>query len=652
VTSPAVAEALAQLVAAAVVDEAGTVRWVSGRLCAMAGLEQADLLGRQWQDVIRPVPEDRTDPHTARCRSERADFPALITSSGGTPRPFQFEMQRIEEGTGSGGWLLVGRERPAVAPSVPDAVAPPSVAGTSLATEVEADALSQSQRRLQVIFDHSADAVIVLHPDGSWRSAKSSGPNPFGIPGDADPMDVVHPDDLDAVRQAVAEIGATTDPSHANRFEFRVRGPGGRWLWLETRGVNLVDDPAVRGIVLHSRDVTEAHEAAAELSSTASRLSSLVSNLFVGVIMADQLDELIFANLAASQMFGLGRDPDRLVRMAGGMLSAHLQRLHRDIHALERIAEIVEDRRVVMEERIELTNGRTLARSFVPIFDGGTYRGHLWLYRDLTDEIAVAAEREYLLRMEKEQNARLTELDSLKSDLVASVSHELRTPLTSIVSFTHLLRDGLGTDGVADQAEFLDIITRNTDRLLRLVDDLLLLDRLESNSLQVSNEWVDFPSLVEIAVSSIRPAAKEKGVTLLSESVSGPPLVGDVDRLGQLIDNLLANAVKFTPPKGQVRTEVTRTDDAWRLVVSDTGIGIPIDEQHQLFQRFYRASNARQVSASGSGLGLLIALRITELHQGSIDVASVEGRGTTVTVELRGAARPSLPPSPLTESLS
>jgi signal transduction histidine kinase len=220
------------------------------------------------------------------------------------------------------------------------------------------------------------------------------------------------------------------------------------------------------------------------------------------------------------------------------------------------------------------------------------------------------------------------------------------------VSFTHLLRDGLGTDGVADQAEFLDIITRNTDRLLRLVDDLLLLDRLESNSLQVSNEWVDFPSLVDIAVSSIRPAAKEKGVTLLSESVSGPPLVGDVDRLGQLIDNLLANAVKFTPPKGHVRTAVTRTDDAWRLVVSDTGIGIPMDEQHQLFQRFYRASNARQVSASGSGLGLLIALRITELHQGSIDVTSVEGRGTTVTVELRGAARPSLPPSPLAESLS
>ncbi len=333
----------------------------------------------------------------------------------------------------------------------------------------------------------------------------------------------------------------------------------------------------------------------------ASRLTSLVSNLFVGVVMADERDELIFANRAASEMFGLGPEPERLIGMAGGRLSAHLQRLHRDSRALERIGEIVGNRSVVMEERVEFTNGRTLARSFVPILDDGAYRGHLWLYRDLTDEIAVAAEREYLLKMEKEQNARLTELDSLKSDLVASVSHELRTPLTSIVSFTHLLRDGLGADSVADQAEFLDIITRNTDRLLRLVDDLLLLDRLESNSLQVSNEWVDFPSLVEIAVSSIRPAAREKGVNLVSEAEPGPPLVGDVDRLGQLIDNLLANAVKFTPPKGQVRTEVSRTADGWRLVVSDTGIGIPIDEQHQLFQRFYRASN--RASSVGLGIG-------------------------------------------------
>ena len=637
---PEETRALQGLVATAVVDERGIFRTASERWCALVGRSAGQVIGSRWDEILGPevagIDLGIPGPGSAAIRR----FECRIAAWGATCGPVDFEMAPVGGGGDTAGWLLVARH-----------------GGHAVPGDAERR-LEESRRQLLRIFDDSADAVTVLNRDGSWRAARSGGRNLLGIPDDltgegpaatGDPMSMVHPDDRESVRRAIDELSRRADHSFGDRFEFRVRGAGGHWLWLETRGVNMVDDPALGGIVLHSRDVTESHEAAEALSSMASRLTSLVSNLFVGVMMADEHDELIFANRAASEMFGLGGEPERLIRMNGGMLSAHLQRLHRDLHALDRIGEIVGRRQVVMEERVELTNGRTLARSFVPILDDGAYRGHLWLYRDLTDEIAVAAEREYLLRMEKEQNARLTELDSLKSDLVASVSHELRTPLTSIVSFTHLLRDGLGTDGVADQAEFLDIITRNTDRLLRLVDDLLLLDRLESNSLQVSNEWVDFPSLVEIAVSSIRPAAKEKGVTLVSESEPGPPLVGDVDRLGQLIDNLLANAVKFTPAKGQVRTEVSRTADGWRLVVSDTGIGIPMDEQHELFQRFYRASNARQASASGSGLGLLIALRITELHQGTIDVKSVEGRGTTVNVELRGAARPSLPPSPLAE---
>ena len=222
------------------------------------------------------------------------------------------------------------------------------------------------------------------------------------------------------------------------------------------------------------------------------------------------------------------------------------------------------------------------------------------------------------------------------SDLVASVSHELRNPLTSIVSFTDLLRDGLETDGLSEQREFLDIIQRNSDRLLRLVDDLLLLDRLESGAVQPECEDVDLPTIVEVAALSIGPAVEDKGLVLDVECGEGPPLRGDVGRLGQLVDNLLANAVKFTLPRGSVRVTTEPLSNGWRLVVSDTGIGVPADEQGKLFRRFYRASNARQDATSGSGLGLVIARRIAEMHRGSIELCSDEGRGTTVTVELRG----------------
>jgi PAS domain S-box-containing protein len=638
-SSAEVARALGVLVPMAVVDEDGRLRSVNRRWCAVVGRSAADVVGARWDEIIQApagLPGVTPEPRRLAARS----FDGRVELGYGGWSAVTCEVAPLGEGPHHRRWLMVVH----ASTELGDDPAPPDPGP------------GEPGPHLRRALDYSADLVTILEPDGSWRSTQTHGAAPASLPEDLfagdDPLAAVHPEDRGGVGDALAELRDLPEGSVGHRFEFRARGADGRWRWLETRGARLVEDPAVRGVVLHSRDVTEPHEAAEELSSMASRLTSLVSNLFVGVVMADEHDELIFANRAASEMFGLGPEPERLTAMAGGRLTAHLQRLHRDSRALDRIGEIVANRALVMEERVEFTNGRTLARSFVPILDDGAYRGHLWLYRDLTDEIAVAAEREYLLKMEKEQNARLTELDSLKSDLVASVSHELRTPLTSIVSFTHLLRDGLGADSVADQAEFLDIITRNTDRLLRLVDDLLLLDRLESNSLQVSNEWVDFPSLVEIAVSSIRPAARDKGITLVSEAEAGPPLVGDVDRLGQLIDNLLANAVKFTPAKGQVRTEVTRLAEGWRLVVSDTGIGIPMDEQHELFQRFYRASNARQASASGSGLGLLIALRITELHQGTIQVRSVEGRGTTVTVELRGAARPSLPPSPLSEAAS
>jgi signal transduction histidine kinase len=219
---------------------------------------------------------------------------------------------------------------------------------------------------------------------------------------------------------------------------------------------------------------------------------------------------------------------------------------------------------------------------------------------------------------------------------VASVSHELRSPLTSIVSFTHLLRDGLGTDTLDDQQEFLEIIGRNSERLLRLVDDLLVLDRLESTDLLLDLEQVGPDKLMSAAVSSIRRVAEEKGVQVSANITEGPTLLGDKDRLGQLFDNLLSNAVKFTPSGGFVRVSCEPVDQRWRIEVVDTGIGIPSEEVGALFQRFYRASNAHHESVAGSGLGLAIAHRIADLHRGTITVRSEVGQGTTFAVDLEG----------------
>ena len=219
------------------------------------------------------------------------------------------------------------------------------------------------------------------------------------------------------------------------------------------------------------------------------------------------------------------------------------------------------------------------------------------------------------------------------TQFVATVSHELRTPLTSIISFIELIRaedDGLSPDGV----HFLDIIQRNASRLLRLVGDLLLLSRIESGISPPELVPVSVPELAREAVRNASPAAASYGVTLEAAAGDGPDLRGDQLGLAQVLDNLIANAVKFSHPGDTVRVRAAWADGEWRVDVADQGIGIPPDEMDRLFQRFVRASNARTSGRPGTGLGLSVVKAIVELHGGRITVDSALEQGTTFRIYL------------------
>lgn len=380
----------------------------------------------------------------------------------------------------------------------------------------------------------------------------------------------------------------------------------------------------------------------AALGPVRSLLAGLIDEVGIGVLVIGEDGTVATVNASFLRELGVVEPPESFL---GGPMAEVRRRLRRkwaDPESGARILdEIVQRREPVADVHFEMADGHTLAVSFAPVGEvAGRGSGQMWLLRDITRALEAAAEREYLLAIEKEQNARLKELDAMKSQLVASVSHELRTPLTSIVSFTGLLRDGLGADPLEDQVEFLDIIGRNTDRLIRLVDDLLFLDKLDSNLMPLEFEPVNLPQLVSQAVASIRPRAESRDLELAVRCTQGPPLQGDPQRLGQLVDNLLANAVKFTPDGGRVSVRVVPDGDGWLLEVSDTGIGVPDDEQGEIFERFFRASNARRQAMAGSGLGLAIVKRIVQAHGGSIEIMSGEGEGTTCSVTLPGAGRP------------
>jgi PAS domain S-box-containing protein len=226
--------------------------------------------------------------------------------------------------------------------------------------------------------------------------------------------------------------------------------------------------------------------------------------------------------------------------------------------------------------------------------------------------------------------------DRLKGEFFALVSHELRTPLTAIMGYVELLREepGLG----ADARQFVEVIDRNAGRLAQLIGDVLFVTQVEAGRIDLQLEPVALDELVSCAVQAAQARAAELQIALTATAQPVPVLMGDRERLDQLLDNLISNALKFTPPGGEVEVALTADPDGVVLCVRDSGIGIPDEEQAHLFERFYRASEATTRAISGAGLGLTIAKAIVEGHGGQIAVSSRAGAGTSMRARL--PARP------------
>lgn len=214
----------------------------------------------------------------------------------------------------------------------------------------------------------------------------------------------------------------------------------------------------------------------------------------------------------------------------------------------------------------------------------------------------------------------------------ADASHELRTPVAVILSQAeHTLSRPRSPE---DYCSALETCLRAARRMKRLVDDLLLLARADSGRLEIRQEPLDLADVVRQSLAMLEPLANEKQVRLSSQLLT-TPAIGDAARLGQVVTNLVTNAVQYNRPDGEVFVSVNSREGKAALVVSDTGLGIPTEDQPRLFERFFRADQARTHSeGSGTGLGLSIVAEIVAAHQGTIDVTSELGVGTTVTVLL------------------
>jgi signal transduction histidine kinase len=263
---------------------------------------------------------------------------------------------------------------------------------------------------------------------------------------------------------------------------------------------------------------------------------------------------------------------------------------------------------------------------------------NVWLHEALKEH-AAQIEAAY---------TELEELSQLKITFLQDVSHELRAPLTFVKAYVDLLREGAFGVITSEQREPLDIIAKRTDRITRLVSDMLTLQRLEAEGIEVGE--VDLADIARNAVEDARAAAQRVALAI-EEKIPHtlPPIIGSSEQLPHVFDNLLSNAIKFSPDGGTVTVRIEEADKQVDVYVTDTGIGIPPDKLERLFARFYRAGEPKGKRTAGTGLGLSIVKAIVEAHGGQVAVHSQEGQGSTFSFSLPKAgpqAGPVPPPEP------
>ncbi len=240
-------------------------------------------------------------------------------------------------------------------------------------------------------------------------------------------------------------------------------------------------------------------------------------------------------------------------------------------------------------------------------------------------------------------------LDCLKDRTLALISHDMRSPLTSIRGYVELLLDDETGPLQENQRHCLEVVRRNADRLDRQIGDLLLAASLAEGRLQLHRSAVDVARLVMEAAEAAGPQAAGRDIRLEAASQSMPLLDADGPRLAQVLDNLISNAVKYTPDGGRVDVRAELDAGEVSLSVSDTGIGLTAGERAAIFEPFYRADAVKERGIKGTGLGLVIVKAVAEAHGGSVAVKSEPGAGSTFTVRLPASApAPWMPPSRLT----
>jgi two-component system CheB/CheR fusion protein len=519
------------------------------------------------------------------------------------------------------------------------------------------DVILRSEERYRRLVEMSPDSVVV-HGDGRILYAN---PQALRLMGAAQPSDLigtplldrVHPSYLGTVKARVGRmLGADQTVPLTEEVLVRLDGTSVD-VEVAASPIEFLGRPAVQVII---RDITARKRDEAHIESQQASLEAAYAALHTHASHVEHEVEVrsrelatqkdLTARMAAHAPAGFGFIDRTLVfRWANPMLASFLDSTPEQIVGkafFDVFSEADPEWRPLIDRVLE--TGEPLKGNAAPMVDWttGTARTTYWDYvyapvfgRDgaiegllmLTHEVSDRVAHEQLLQSKIDA---LKEIDRLKVSFVSTISHELRTPLTSIKGYAEFLEDGIGGELSDDQAAFVAQIQQGAERLRGLVDDLLDFARLEAGTFRLNCEVSDLAAQVQRDVASLAPQIAEKALTLSLDGPTEPVLVSmDAPRIGQVILNLVGNAVKFSRPQGGLSVSLTSAEGMATVAVSDTGIGIPAQHVGSLFEKFFQVDPSATREYGGAGLGLSIAKAFVEAHGGQIGVESVVGEGST-----------------------
>jgi len=493
---------------------------------------------------------------------------------------------------------------------------------------------------IDALLENVEDAIVACDAEGVLTIFNHAARAMHGMPETsvaadlwAEYYDLYLPDGRTRMRKEEIPLFRALQGEHVRDAEMVVAPKGGRARTMLASGRPIYGHGGEKlGAVVVMRDFTERKQAQEALKRESSLLHALMNNIPDAIYFKDT--EGRFTRVNSHAPYRGNKSPEEVVGKTDFdfFIEEHARAAYEDEQRIVRTGVPLLDK----EEKETYPDGSItwLSTTKVPVFDeAGRVTGIVGISRDITERKRAEESRIELAR-EQAARAEAEQANRLKDEFLATLSHELRTPLTAILGWAKMLADGFIAE--TGKAEAFAAIYRNARAQAQLIDDLLDVSRIITGKLRIEVRPIDLASVVEAAVSVVRPAASAKGIQL--QAVYDPwtgAVSGDPDRLQQVVWNLLSNAVKFTPSEGRVQVQLSRTDSQAHITVSDTGAGIAPEFLPHVFDRFRQADMGTTRRHGGLGLGLAIARHLVELHGGTVEAESAGvGQGTTVSVRL------------------